>query len=330
MAAHTQLVCRCARAVFIDIHDKFLNNSTLGGDWEQVRHLLGAGEAGICSRVSSFLEEVNQIPEHHLLRDSGGASNKTEIDAGTQPGWRAGSGNSIFDSTLAAVGPTVSPPATISGNVDPVPPPALPTLSIGDVTGTEGNSGTTPFVFTVSLSAPTSATVTVSFATANGTATAGVDYVSTSSQLTFSPNETSKTISVLVIGNTTFESDKTFTVNLSGPTNATIADGQGIGRIVNDDLAPTAATLSIGDISAPEGNSGTTAFVFTVTLAPASTSTVTVDYATASGTAAEGVDFVPAFGDADPSTRRTRRLDHGAGQRQHHRRGESDLQRATQ
>ena len=269
-------------------HEK---SDTSGTRWNSYgRALKQALQSNLLNSALTNIESIDSDG------DSGGASNKTEIDAGTQPGWRAGSGNSIFDSTLAAVGPTVSPPATISGNVDPVPPPALPTLSIGDVTGTEGNSGTTPFVFTVSLSAPTSATVTVSFATANGSATAGVDYVSTSSQLTFSPNETSKTISVLVIGNTTFESDKTFTVNLSGPTHATIADGQGIGRIVNDDLAPTAATLSIGDISAPEGNSGTTAFVFTVTLAPASTSTVTVDYATASGTAAEGVDFVPAFG----------------------------------
>jgi len=176
--------------------------------------------------------------------DSGGASNKTEIDAGTQPGWRAGSGNSIFDSTLAAVGPTVSPPATISGSVDPVPPPALPTLSIGDVTGTEGNSGTTPFVFTVSLSAPTSATVTVSFATANGTATAGVDYVSTSSQLTFSPNETSKTIGVLVIGNTAVEANRTFSVQLGNAVNATIADGQGIATIIDDDSPPPPSTTN--------------------------------------------------------------------------------------
>ena len=217
-------------------HEK---SDTSGTRWNSYgRALKQALQSNLLNSALTNIESINSDG------DSGGASNKTEIDAGTQPGWRAGSGNSIFDSTLAAVGPTVSPPATISGSVDPVPPPALPTLSIGDVTGTEGNSGTTPFVFTVSLSAPTSATVTVSFATANGTATAGVDYVSTSSQLTFSPDETSKTISVLVIGNTTVEANRTFSVQLGNAVNATIADGQGIATIIDDDSPPPPSTTN--------------------------------------------------------------------------------------
>ena len=217
-------------------HEK---SDTSGTRWNSYgRALKQALESNLLNGALTNIESIDSDG------DSGGASNKTEIDAGTQPGWRAGSGNSIFDSTLAAVGPTVSPPATISGSVDPVPPPALPTLSIGDVTGTEGNSGTTPFVFTVSLSAPTSATVTVSFATANGTATAGVDYVSTSSQLTFSPNETSKTISVLVIGNTAVEANRTFSVQLGNAVNATIADGQGIATIIDDDSPPPPSTTN--------------------------------------------------------------------------------------
>ena len=217
-------------------HEK---SDTSGTRWNSYgRALKQALQSNLLNSALTNIESIDSDG------DSGGASNKTEIDAGTQPGWRAGSGNSIFDSTLAAVGPTVSPPATISGSVDPVPPPALPTLSIGDVTGTEGNSGTTPFVFTVSLSAPTSATVTVSFATANGTATAGVDYVSTSSQLTFSPDETSKTISVLVIGNTAVEANRTFSVQLGNAVNATIADGQGIATIIDDDSPPPPSTTN--------------------------------------------------------------------------------------
>jgi hypothetical protein len=71
-----------------------------------------------------------------------------------------------------------------------------------------------------------------------------VDYVSTSSQLTFSPGETSKTISVLVIGNTTVEANRTFSVQLGNAVNATIADGQGIATIIDDDSPPPPSTTN--------------------------------------------------------------------------------------
>jgi hypothetical protein len=81
--------------------------------------------------------------------------------------------------------------------------------------------------------------VTVNYATANGTATAGSDYIAiASTQLTFLPNETTKTINVTVNGDTTVEPDETFTVNLSGNSaNSTISDAQGVGTITNDDGA---------------------------------------------------------------------------------------------
>src|SRR5439155_17168571 len=110
----------------------------------------------------------------------------------------------------------------------------------------EGNSGTTSFVFTVSLSNASSQTITVTYATADGTATtADNDYVAASGTLTFNPGDTSKTITVTVNGDTKFEPDETFTVKLSGATNATIADGQGQGTIVNDDTQPA---ISINDV----------------------------------------------------------------------------------
>src|SRR6185503_1651285 len=84
-------------------------------------------------------------------------------------------------------------------------------------------------------SAPNSQPVTVTFSTANRTANAGVDYQSTSGTLTFDPGETTKTITVAVDGNTTLEFNKTFLVNLTSATNAFIANGQGIGTIINDD-----------------------------------------------------------------------------------------------
>jgi len=108
-------------------------------------------------------------------------------------------------------------------------------ISITDVTVTEGNSGTVTATFQVNLSAPSSQPVTVSFSTANRTANGGTDYVSTSGSLTFDPGETTKTITVVVESNDTLELDKTFVVNLTSATNAFIADGQGVGTIVNDD-----------------------------------------------------------------------------------------------
>lgn len=112
------------------------------------------------------------------------------------------------------------------------------TLSINDVAVTEGNTGTANAVFTVTLSAASTQTVTVNFATANGTtnpATAGSDYTLTNGTLTFTPGQTSKTISVPVIGDTMVESNETFFVNLSAPTNATITKARGIGTITDDD-----------------------------------------------------------------------------------------------
>ncbi len=149
-----------------------------------------------------------------------------------------------------------------------------PSLSLRDATVTEGNSGTTTATFTVTLSPAATTAVTVNYATANGTATAGSDYVAASGTLTFSAGQTSKTIPVTVNGDTLGEPDETFVVNLSSPSGATILDAQGVGTIVNDDAVPN---LSINDVSVTEGNSGTTSATFTVTLSAASTSPVTRD-----------------------------------------------------
>jgi Calx-beta domain len=116
---------------------------------------------------------------------------------------------------------------------------SAPTISINDVSINEGSSGTTSFVFTVTLSAPAVQTITVNFITANGTATGGFnstfDYTPITGMLTFLPGQNSKTITVSVNGDVVTESNETFFVNLSGANNATILDGQGIGTIINDD-----------------------------------------------------------------------------------------------
>ncbi|HLA79296.1 MAG TPA: Calx-beta domain-containing protein [Vicinamibacteria bacterium] len=129
---------------------------------------------------------------------------------------------------------------------------AGPTLSINDVTVTEGDAGAADAAFTVSLSWPSSLPVTVRADTANGTATAGSDYTAVVSRLvTFAPGVTTQTVNVPVSGDLTVEPTETFLVNLSAPTNGTLADTQGVGTIVNDDSA-----LSIDDASVTEGNSG--------------------------------------------------------------------------
>jgi hypothetical protein len=120
-----------------------------------------------------------------------------------------------------------------------VPASSTPTLSIGDATVTEGNSGTTTATFTVSLSLPSDKTVTVQYATADGSARlADKDYVATSGTLTFAPGEVAKTVAVAVNGDTDPERDEDYFVNLSAPSNANLGKSQGHGVILNDDTAP--------------------------------------------------------------------------------------------
>ena len=121
----------------------------------------------------------------------------------------------------------------------------LPSLSINDVSVTEGNSGTTNAVFTVTLSAASGQTVQVNYATADDTTSQPADYTSTSGTLTFGPVQTTRTITVLVNGETVPEANETFFVNLSGATNATITDTQGIGTITNDDVPVTVSPASL-------------------------------------------------------------------------------------
>lgn len=168
-----------------------------------------------------------------------------------------------------------------------------PTISISDgsfrIEGAAGTSGNQQF--NVNLSNPSSQTITVSFANFNGGATAGSDYVATSGTLTFNPGETSKIVPVQVNGDNVDETNETYTVNLSIPTNATISDDQGVGTITDDD----GPTLSIGSASVTEGNTGFVNAVFTVTLSAASPQDIVVNYSTTNGTATSFSDFQGAF-----------------------------------
>ena len=167
-----------------------------------------------------------------------------------------------------------------------------PVLSIGDVSVSEGETGTTVAAFTVSLSAPSGQTVRAVAATANGTATAGSDYAPGAWSVELPPGDVAGAVGVAVLGDRAWEPDETFSVSLSLPQNATLGDAQGTGTILNDDPQG----LSVADLHAVEPVSGTRDAVFTVTLAPASASPVTVAYATTALTATAGTDFTPVSG----------------------------------
>ena len=190
------------------------------------------------------------------------------------------------------------------GMLDPTPE-----VRIDDRAANEGDSGTTVFSFGVHLTdaagnpLPTSQTVTVDWRTGDGTATtADADYAGVAADtLTFLPGQTDLTIDVIVNGDLKLEGNETFVVDLTGAGNATIADAQAVGTILNNDPVPQ---ISIGDVTKVEGTglSGTfTNFVFPVTLSNPRDTDVTVTRATANGSAVAGAYNVGDFVGPAPS-----------------------------
>ena len=167
------------------------------------------------------------------------------------------------------------------------------TLSINDVSLSEGNAGTTNAQFTITRS-NTSGAVSVRVDTANGSATAGTDFVGITNQtVNFSAGgSATATVNVVINGDTVLEPNESFNVNLSNALNATIADGAGLGAINNDDTA----SIAINDVSLSEGNSGTTNYVFTVSLTGAVQGGFSVPFSTANGTATQPGDYASNSG----------------------------------
>ena len=160
-----------------------------------------------------------------------------------------------------------------------------PTLTINDVT-TSDESGGISFM-TVTLSPASYQTVTASFNTSNGTATAGSDYNAVvGGTMTFNPGGTVASLPVTVIADSLDEDNETLTMTLSNATNATIGDATGTFTITDDDATPS---LSINDVTT--SNENNTATNMTVTLSAASGRDVTVDYTTSNGTASVGSDY---------------------------------------
>jgi chitinase len=186
---------------------------------------------------------------------------------------------------------------TALGGTSP-PVPVVPAISSTSLSLSEGQSGTKAMNFTVALSQATTTTVSLRYFTTDVTATAGTDYNATSGTLTFAPGETSKTVAVTIRGDTTVEPYESFRLNFADAVNGTLAAGFVTGTIVNDDTAPAPEPpqITMNPASVTEGNSGTTPMVFMIKLSAASTSTVTVNYSTAAGTASAGTDFQATSG----------------------------------
>ncbi len=147
--------------------------------------------------------------------------------------------------------------------------------------------------FTVSLDAPSANPITVEFATANNTAVAPGDYTAATGTVTFAPGDTSETVTVQTIDDALVEGTETFAVNLSNASgNAAIADGLGVGTILDNDVAEPQRQISISNASATEGG----AEEFTVSLDAASANPITVEFATANGTAVAPGDYTAATG----------------------------------
>ena len=170
------------------------------------------------------------------------------------------------------------------GGGGPGPGPAA-TISIADVSADEPTAAPRTATFTVTVTPAVQRVVTVKWATADGTASAGSDYTAGSGTLTFAAGETTETVAVALLPDDKTESNESFFVNLSGPVGATLADAQGMATIVSKGAAPS---LSITDVVARESEGA----AFAVELTGTATSPVSVTFSTSDGTAREGLDYL--------------------------------------
>ena len=184
-----------------------------------------------------------------------------------------------------------------------LPSSSVPVLSISDASAVEDSAG---MAFTVRLTADRGRTVTVDYATVPGTAEAGTDYSAASGTLTFRPREAlAQLVRVPILDDRVVEADETFTVTLSGASNATLGAAVATGTIIDDDAL--AVTVTAAPHTVEEGSPAG----FAVTLTGAISSEVTLEWATADGTARAGADYEAVAGGTltfRPDAAPTRRL----------------------
>ena len=197
-------------------------------------------------------------------------------------------------------GTTIAGSVTINDDDTDTSPGEVPALRIGDVTVPEGDAASSPATVTVVLDQVSDVPVNVRWATEDGTATAPGDYTAGSDVLTFEPGTTSRQITVPVAGDRSFEQTETFSIELSEPVGATVADGSAVVAIDNDDEETGPAVLTIDDVAVAE-NAGQA--VPAVRLSAAQSSPVSVRVATRAGTAGaddyQAVDTTVTFAPGD-------------------------------
>ncbi len=206
----------------------FIGNMTVPGGAQGLQGWTIEFDASFAISNIWGAEIVSHVGTHYVISNA-------DWNSTVPPGGQASFG---FQATSGAGGNAASGLVLDGAAVTPPPPVVLPTLSIADASVQEGNTGTTPLTFTVTLSQAATGPVTVHYATADGTATAGSDYTAGSGTVTFAAGETSKVISVPIIGDTLVEANETFSIALSAASGATIAHGTATGTIINDDVAP--------------------------------------------------------------------------------------------
>ena len=201
-----------------------------------------------------------------------------------------GGGSNLLGLSGPSGGPSSSPPP--APTVEPVPPDSPATISITDVSISE-SAGIITFTLTRAGGIGASS---VTFQTADGTATAGSDYVATTSTVSFAGGLTTSTVTVSLIDDQEVEGDETFAAVLSPVINAQIGDGTGTGTILNDDveIVVSGGTFTIAVGTQGSENPGNATFI--VTRSGTTSGTVTVNFATTAGTATAGTDFTATSG----------------------------------
>jgi uncharacterized protein YfcZ (UPF0381/DUF406 family) len=175
------------------------------------------------------------------------------------------------------------------------------TVSISDSSATEGDTDTTLMEFTVRLNGPLASPVTINYATQTvpGSAEVGADFIAppSGSSVTFPASPVSLqelNFTITIIGDTVAEPTETFLVNLTGPATVTFINSQAVGTIIDNDTPSGLPTINISDASVTEGDSGSQAMNFTVTLSRAANASV--QYATVNDSATAGSDYAATSG----------------------------------
>jgi uncharacterized repeat protein (TIGR01451 family) len=251
-----------------------------------------ATEVSVTDHLPSTVAWVSSSASQGACTSSAGT---VRCQFGTLPGNAAATATIVvtptaegFATNTATV--TRAEPDTFAGNnsataITPISPPRV---FIEDATVAEGHSGLTNMTFTMRLSAPPGRPVTVRYFTSDRSAFNGVDYVGASGWVTFPVGNSTQQLNIAVLGDLIDESNETFFVNLTSPTNAVLGKAQAIGTILDDDVPPS---LRVEDIAVTEGDSGVTVATFRARLSLPSALTVRFTASTSNGTATAGTDY---------------------------------------